>query len=291
MIKSRIPAALDGLVDLACRDGVDVRATLLRVLTDLYLQKPTHSAEEEIQYVELALGLIDSVDDATRAAVTARLTIYPAAPAAVLARLNAVPAATAPEAIPGSANLQAEFFAAAPEERRLILLNLDAAAATTAKSPAPVYSEVIKRLESAALQRNVGEFSRMLSRALDLSAELAYRITRDRTGEPIVVAAKALGMKAAVLQRILLFINPEVGQSVQRVFDLASLFDELSRAGADSMLAIWRQAGKAESAPSVPYQPVYYHERDDNARTTASPMERRNEQNQVAASPRIKSTP
>ena len=55
---------LDGLVDLACRDGVDVRPTLLRVLTDLYVQKPTHSADEETQYVELALGLIDTVDDA-----------------------------------------------------------------------------------------------------------------------------------------------------------------------------------------------------------------------------------
>ncbi len=52
---------LDGLVDLACRDGVDIRPTLLRVLTDLYVQKPTHSADEETQYVELALGLIEGL--------------------------------------------------------------------------------------------------------------------------------------------------------------------------------------------------------------------------------------
>src|SRR3979411_180096 len=78
---------LDGLVDLACRDGVDIRPTLLRVLTDLYVQKPTHSAEEETQYVELALGLIDTVDAQTRAAVRARLSTYPAGPAVVLLKL------------------------------------------------------------------------------------------------------------------------------------------------------------------------------------------------------------
>ena len=62
---------LDSLVDLACRDGVDIRPTLLRVITDLYVQKPIHGLEEETQFVELALGLIDTVDASTRAAVAA----------------------------------------------------------------------------------------------------------------------------------------------------------------------------------------------------------------------------
>src|SRR5512147_913226 len=87
-MKSSAYTPLDSLVDLACRDGVDVRPTLLRVLTDLYVQKPTHSADEVTQYVELALGLIATVDDATRAPVTASLSRYPAAPPAVLAKLG-----------------------------------------------------------------------------------------------------------------------------------------------------------------------------------------------------------
>ncbi|MGA9499440.1 MAG: hypothetical protein WBV52_04330, partial [Pseudolabrys sp.] len=65
---------LDSLVDLACRDGVDIRPTLLRVITDLYVQKPIHGLEEETQFVELALGLIDAVDASTRAAVAALLS-------------------------------------------------------------------------------------------------------------------------------------------------------------------------------------------------------------------------
>ncbi len=78
---------LDSLVDLACRDGVDIRPTLLRVLTDLYVQKPIHDVEEETQFVELALGLIDAVDAQTRAAVAASLSAYPGAPLAVLRKL------------------------------------------------------------------------------------------------------------------------------------------------------------------------------------------------------------
>lgn len=62
---------------LSRREGVDIRPTLLRVLTDLYVQASAHSADEERQFVELTSRLIDEVDDATRAAVRARLAIYP----------------------------------------------------------------------------------------------------------------------------------------------------------------------------------------------------------------------
>ena len=68
----------DGLMTLSRREGVDIRPTLLRVLTDLYVQANAHSADEERQFVELTSRLIDQVDDATRAAVRARLAIYPA---------------------------------------------------------------------------------------------------------------------------------------------------------------------------------------------------------------------
>src|SRR5437016_12646486 len=83
--------SLDSLVDLACRDGVDIRPTLLRVLTDLYVQKPIHSLEEETQFVELVLGLIDTVDWQTCVAVAATLSAYPASPAAVLRKLASAP--------------------------------------------------------------------------------------------------------------------------------------------------------------------------------------------------------
>jgi hypothetical protein len=78
----------DGLMDLAKREGVDIRPTLLRVLTDLYVQSPLHTDGEEAQFVELAGRLIDEVDDATRAAVRSRLAIYPRTPATLLHQLE-----------------------------------------------------------------------------------------------------------------------------------------------------------------------------------------------------------
>ena len=73
---------------LSRREGVDIRPTLLRVLTDLYVQTAAHSADEERQFVELVSRLTDEVDDATRNAVRARLAIYPATPEAILSKLG-----------------------------------------------------------------------------------------------------------------------------------------------------------------------------------------------------------
>src|SRR5512143_4153585 len=78
----------DGLITLSRREGVDIRPTLLRVLTDLYVQARSHSSDEERQFVELASRLIDQVDDATRAAVKARLAIYPSTPAEIMDKLG-----------------------------------------------------------------------------------------------------------------------------------------------------------------------------------------------------------
>ncbi len=268
MRNSFAPPTLDSLVDLACRDGVDIRPTLLRVLTDLYVQRPTHSAEEEVQYTELALGLIDAVDAPTREAVASRLASYPAAPAAILSRLGRTPSTTAAPPSPAKRepDLAELFFAANSAERRLILTNLDAAPAEPLPRRAAVSSDVIGQLERAALQHNEGEFCRTLERALGVSRALAERITRDPSGEPIVIAARALGMKAAVLQRILLFLNPQVGQSVGRVFDLANLFDELSPASADRMLAIWRQTG----GQAKRYEPQHWDDERRSARSQAT---------------------
>src|ERR1700754_539427 len=86
----------DGLMILSRREGVDIRPTLLRVLTDLYVQARTHSEEEARQFVELTSRLIDQVDDATRAAVRARLAIYPETPLEVLKKIGLNPASPDP---------------------------------------------------------------------------------------------------------------------------------------------------------------------------------------------------
>ena len=51
----------DGLMTLSRREGVDIRPTLLRVLTDLYVQTNAHTDDEVRQFVELTslLGFTD----------------------------------------------------------------------------------------------------------------------------------------------------------------------------------------------------------------------------------------
>src|ERR1700753_1519702 len=110
MTASPLFPGFDGLMTLSRREGIDIRPTLLRVLTDLYVQSPKHPSDEQRQFVELTSRLIDQVDDTTRAAVRARLAIYPGTPIEGMKQLGLRP--PAPE---GKPPLPRETGAAAPE--------------------------------------------------------------------------------------------------------------------------------------------------------------------------------
>jgi hypothetical protein len=283
---------LNGLVELGNRTGADIRPTLLRVMTDLYVQKPKHSDAEARQFTELALRLIELVDAPTRSIVAEKIAGYPNAPAAVRQRLlrehiafkapaEKPPTATGPfsGATASADELSELFFSASAEERRLILLNLQyAPMAPATPVAAAIARESIHRLEAAALGRNGEVFARELERTLVISRAQARRLIDDKSGEPVVVAAVALGMPAAVLQRILLCLSPAASQSVQRVYELALLQEEIEPEAALRLLAIWqashRASRKSATAHPAGHQPVY---------APASPSERA----EVAARPRI----
>src|SRR5579863_6195946 len=90
-------SSLATLTHLALRRGVDMRPTLLRVLTDLYVQKLTHTPDEERHYTELALRLLDAVDVTTRAAAAVRLARHLSPPPRVIQQLAAdLPEVAAP---------------------------------------------------------------------------------------------------------------------------------------------------------------------------------------------------
>lgn len=82
-----VATAFSGLLDLVAGNATDTCASLLRTLTDLYLQRAAHTPEDEHYYTELALRLIDAADVSERAALAARLASYPSAPRPVLERL------------------------------------------------------------------------------------------------------------------------------------------------------------------------------------------------------------
>ena len=281
---------IQGLFDLACRSGIDIRPTLLRVLTDLYVQKRVHSAEEKAEYTELAGRLLDHVDDTTRGAIASRLSGHPDTPSAIASRLGipAAPAATGKNTAPAGKDLLEAFFLADSYERRLILTNLATSPDAAAPRTPPAAHETCRRLEAAALSRQLNDFTNILESALLLPRGIAERITGDRSGEPLLIAARSLGMPAAVLQRILLFINPAISHSVQRVYELAALYDELSHDTAESMLAIWR--GRALMTSKPEHQPVLYDDEQRSARMSASTMRYRTSRRSDALAARFKST-
>jgi hypothetical protein len=290
---------LDGLLGLADRGDVDIRPTLLRVLTDLYVQKPTHSRQEEQHYTELALRLIEAVDQATKLSVSMRLAAYPHAPAAVIERLKRdADRATAPNvdrapsprrhdvqdfsrgigdpaaAASSPRQLSDAFFNASAAERRLILLNLEYVSSALPPAMPPAQAlDSIRGLEQAALERNRAQFIAHLCRLVGVSREQARRIVEDPSGEPVVVAAKALSVPAEIVQRILLFLNPAIGHSVERVFDLARLFDEITPQAAQHLVAIWRKTAPPERRPAA-HQPVHWDDEAGQRRAPAAPARR-----------------
>jgi hypothetical protein len=294
---------LDGLTDLGKRSRIDMRPTLLRVLTDLYVHRLSHTAEEERHYTELALPMLEAVDVPTRVAVAKRFARYLSPPLRILqwlardlpvvaAELRAHPLLQPPAvppprfggALTAEAHLDSEeqqspaprtmdaasagelnelFFTATADERRLILLNLDVVAPTTANgSRVAADPSVGRELEAAVLAGKIEHFIARLAQALLIPHEQAQRIARDELGEPVVVAGKALGVAREMLCRILMFVNPAVGHSVERVHALAALYDEMTAPAAESMLAIWQALGNDERARAK-YRPLIW---DDETR-------------------------
>jgi hypothetical protein len=291
MTKQPFFPGFDGLMTLSRREGVDIRPTLLRVLTDLYVQASAHSEDEARQFVELSSRLIDEVDDATRAAVRARLSIYPGTPLQVMKKLGLKPATPdhrlplpreipaqpiaespkAPAAPPTEAQLRmastlsmqpkdaAEisdmFFAAAASERALILHNLsDTPLRASARIPANRAARAIQILEMAAFAADIENFTLELCEALILPSRVATQVVNDPGGEPLACAARALDMPSAVFQRILLFLKPEFGESVNQVYRLARMYDRLSERSALIMLAAWR--GSTKAVTRAKYRPA-----------------------------------
>jgi uncharacterized protein (DUF2336 family) len=317
-------SGIQGLVELARRDRVELRPVLLRVLTDLYVQEAVHGPAEKARFAELASRLLDSVDLATRAAVAERLARYAGTPPAVAAKLarddisvanpilrrssvlseaelhsildssgiaHAIAiaarknlpqsiAARLREAGMGCAqknahgdqapmatqsNMQAmspavtftlarRFLMTNSDERRLILTAM-------ACCPPADDEERLRRLdrgfndqlERTALQHRSTEFMMLLHDHAGMPGDIAARIVGETSGEPLAVVCRALDMPFNTASRILLFLNPEIGGSVQRVFTLASRYEGTKPENARRLTAAWcgLGAGPQRAAPGV----------------------------------------
>lgn len=303
--------SFDGLLSLSRHEGVDIRPTLLRVITDLYVQAPNHSSGEKRQFAELVLGLIDSVDDATRAAVRAKLLLCPDTPEGVCTKLDigaADPARAISDrpivedassgeplrpALPptrsklvlrpsDAAEIDRLFLAAGSSERILILQSLAESPLGPAVRPGPHRAaRASEALEMAAFASDPESFAFELSNVLLLPAKAARFIVDDPGGEPLACACKAIGMDETVFQRVLLFLKMEIGTSVLQVFRLARLYAGLSDRAALIMVAVWRGASLAKV--TARYRAALY----DDERRTARPAIATSARPDVAAWPTL----
>ena len=287
---------------LSRREGVDIRPTLLRVLTDLYVQTSAHSADEERQFVELTSRLIDQVDDATRAAVRARLAIYPATPPEIMDKLGlrrshpgrdpagrsrdcrrsdqradaegADRSAVADGVHPGDAAQRCRR-----NQRHVLRGERQRARADPAQSRRHAAESLgansrrraaraIHILEMAAFAEDTENFALELGEALILPQRIAEQVVHDPGGEPLACAARALDMPSAAFQRVLLFLNPEFGSSVHNVYRLSRLYDRLSERSALVMLAAWR--GSTMAVTRAKYRAALYDDERHRARAATS---------------------
>jgi hypothetical protein len=299
MTASPLFPGFDGLMTLSRREGVDIRPTLLRVLTDLYVQAPKHSSDEQRQFVELTSRLIDQVDDATRAAVRARLAIYPDAPVEILHKLGLRPAQVdlpmpMAEEIPSpppappprkpltevqarmasnlamqptdAAEICAMFERASSGERAAILHSLaESPLKASPRIPHSRATRSIAALEMAAFVTDVENFTRELAETLILPQRIATQVVNDPGGESLACAMRALDMSGPAFQRVLLFLRPEIGSSVHHVYRLARLYELLSERAALVMLAAWR--GSTMQVTRAKYRPSLYDDERQRART------------------------
>ena len=307
-------SSIQGLIELARRDGVDMRPALLRAITDLYVQEPVHTPADRARFAELACRLLDGVDTPVRAAIAERLAAYPGTPAVVAARLardeivvadpvlrrspllgaaelhaildssgiaHAIAIAArshlprsvverlsetgrAPRRAVKAPSIAAEtdpaltltlarrYLVAGADERRLILAALPSC-------PPAEHEERLRRigrsfgaqLERAALRHRVQDFAMLLRETAGLPVEIAAAAVTDPSGEITVAICRALEIPFDAASRILLFLNPQIGASVQRVFDLAEWFDKISPSSARRLVGAWCALGSEREKRSV----------------------------------------
>jgi hypothetical protein len=133
------------------------------------------------------------------------------------------------------------FLRATPEVRRTLLARTGEEIVPRAHSRAVTLpAGAAERLAEKALARDRQGFAQELQISLGLPSRVAWRIVQDDTGEPLLAIARAVKMPEKLLLRILLFLNPQIGESVQRVFTLIRFYDRVTSAAASALVASWR---------------------------------------------------
>jgi uncharacterized protein (DUF2336 family) len=271
---SHPPSGQARFAELACRllDGVDA-ATRAAVATRLASYPGTPAvvtsqlARDEIRVADpvlrrsLVLGeselhaILDRCGIAHAIAIAARKNL----PASVAKRLRktaveepaAAPASEVAPALERSAALThllaRRFFRAnSIERKRIVTAMLACPAVQHEERLRRLDRRIGERLETAALRHRSQEFAGLLRQAIGLPAAIVERVLTDPSGDPLVALCRALELPFNRTSRIVLFLNPQIGASVQQVFALAGGFEDIAPAAARRLVAAWCEIVSAD---------------------------------------------
>ncbi|MBZ0217913.1 MAG: DUF2336 domain-containing protein [Fimbriimonadaceae bacterium] len=106
--------------------------------------------------------------------------------------------------------------------------------------------EALQGLAALLTSQRLNEFQIFLAQMLGISRRLAMRITSDPGGEPFAIACKAAAFPGNAFTTLLLLYNPQVSQSVQRVYALSDLYEELSSDVCWTFMEMWNHQDRTE---------------------------------------------
>jgi uncharacterized protein (DUF2336 family) len=172
----RLPDILQGLAALGQRGDLEMRPVLLRVLTDLFVSRDSHSRDEIKQYETIALTLIDKTNTPTRVIVAGKLAKFGATPSSVVDRLMEDGGAAATEflrhsSLVGRSRLMQAAIVGTADAAEAVALRLDLDPEIVGVLAARHEIEIVR-----ALADNLAA-----PIADDVAGGLVARATRDRT--------------------------------------------------------------------------------------------------------------
>ena len=155
--------------------------------------------------------------------------------------------------------LAASFFTLSPADRFALVERLgreswlpDLTVATAALSR--FSPETGRQLQTLAKTSTLAAIAERLAAALKVDAAIAARILADPAGEPLLVAARSLGLSESLASELLVLVAQYRAGHAYDFHQLVKFYRRLSKAVADRLLAAWIAAAKP--APAAAARPA-----------------------------------
>lgn len=129
--------------------------------------------------------------------------------------------------------------------------------------------EALEGLATLLTSQRLTAFQKFLAQMLGISHRLAMRITSDSGGEPFAVACKAADFPGNAFTTLLLLYNPRVSQSVQRVYALSDLYENMSQDLCWNFMEMWNQQDRSDvGSQNLDLKPAIHEQVTERGGTT-----------------------